>query len=67
VTVGTLFIMKNKTKPDKKISRVMQEFRAGTLKSSSGQKVKTLAQARAIALSEAGVSRKSKSDKKKKR
>ena len=59
--------MKNKTKPDKKISRVMQEFRAGTLKSSSGQKVKTLAQARAIALSEAGVSRKSKSDKKKKR
>lgn len=59
--------MKKKTKADKKISRVMREFRAGTLKSSSGQKVKTLAQARAIALSEAGISRKDKSDKKKKR
>jgi hypothetical protein len=64
---STLSIMKKKTKADKKISRVMREFRAGTLKSSSGQKVKTLAQARAIALSEAGISRKDKSDKKKKR
>lgn len=64
---STPSIMKKKTKADKKISRVMREFRAGTLKSSSGQKVKTLAQARAIALSEAGISRKDKSDKKKKR
>lgn len=52
--------MKKKTKADKKISRVMREFRAGTLKSSSGQKVTKLAQARAIALSEAGVERKDK-------
>jgi hypothetical protein len=52
--------MKKKTKADKKISRVMREFRAGTLKSSSGQKVVSLAQARAIALSEAGIARKKK-------
>lgn len=50
--------MKKKTKAEKKISRVMREFRAGTLKSSSGQKVTSVAQAKAIALSEAGVSRK---------
>lgn len=44
----------------------MREFRAGTLKSSSGRKVTSLAQARAIAISEAGMKRK-KEDKKKKR
>lgn len=59
--------MKKKTKADKKISKVMREFRAGTLKSSSGQKVTNVAQARAIALSEAGVARKKSSPKKKKR
>jgi hypothetical protein len=59
--------MKKKTKVDKKISKVMSEFRAGTLKSSSGQKVTSVAQARAIALSEAGVARKKSSAKKKKR
>lgn len=59
--------MKKKTKAEKKISKVMREFRAGTLKSSSGQKVTSIAQARAIALSEAGVARKKSSSKKKKR
>jgi hypothetical protein len=59
--------MKKKTKADKKISRVMREFRAGTLKSSSGQKVTSLAQARAIALSEAGMAKKDKPSVKKKK
>lgn len=45
-----------------KIAKVMREFKAGTLKSSSGEVVKTPRQALAIALSEAGVSRKPKED-----
>ena len=40
-------------KKPEKIKRVMNEFKAGTLKSSSGQKVKNSKQAVAIALSEA--------------
>jgi hypothetical protein len=40
-------------KKPEKISRVMKEFREGSLKSSSGQKVKNPKQAVAIALSEA--------------
>lgn len=40
-------------KKPEKISRVMNEFRKGSLKSSSGQKVKNPKQAVAIALSEA--------------
>lgn len=59
--------MKKKTKAEQKISKVMSEFRAGTLKSSSGQKVTSVAQARAIALSEADVARKGKSSAKKKK
>lgn len=61
--------MKKKTKAEKKISRVMREFRAGTLKSSSGQKVTNVMQAKAIALSEAGMTQKKKKPamKKKKR
>jgi hypothetical protein len=59
--------MKKKTKAEKKISKVMKEFQAGTLRSSSGQKVTNPAQARAIALSEAGVARKQKSSSKKKK
>lgn len=42
-------------KKPEKISRVMKEFKAGSLKSSSGQKVKNPKQAMAIAL--AGSSR----------
>ena len=45
-----------------KIAKVMREFKAGKLKSSSGEAVKTPRQALAIALSEAGVSRKPKED-----
>ena len=58
--------MKKPSKKEERIAKVMREFRAGTLKSSSGRKVTSLAQARAIAISEAGMKRK-KEDKKKKR
>jgi hypothetical protein len=59
--------MKKKTKAEKKISRVMREFAAGKLHSGSkkGPLVKSVAQARAIALSEAGVKRKLKKGAKK--
>ena len=57
--------MKKKTKAEKKISKVMREYKAGTLKSSSGKKVTSPAQARAIALSEAGMARKPKKGAKK--
>ena len=40
----------------------MNEFEAGTLKSSSGEVIKDPRQAMAIALSEAGVSKEGKSD-----
>jgi hypothetical protein len=51
-----------KTAQQAKIARVMREFKSGTLKSSSGEAVKSPRQALAIALSEAGMSRKPKSD-----
>jgi len=41
-----------------KIKVVMGEYKRGTLKSSSGRKVKSRRQAVAIAMSEAGMSRK---------
>ncbi len=52
------------TKKEKqaKIARVMREFKGGKLKSSSGEAVKSPKQALAIALSEAGMSRKPKED-----
>ena len=43
-----------------KVGKVMREFKAGSLKSSSGQKVTNPKQAIAIGLSEAGLSRKAK-------
>jgi hypothetical protein len=43
-----------------KVGKVMKEFKEGTLKSSSGDKVESRMQAIAIALSEAGKSRKKK-------
>jgi len=48
-------------KPEKKIEKVMREFKKGKLHSSSkkGPKVKSRKQAIAIALSEAGKSKKS--------
>lgn len=57
--------MKKKTKAEKKISKVMREFKAGKLHSGGkkGPLVTSAAQARAIALSEAGVKRKAKKKK----
>jgi len=46
-----------KTKAEKKISKVMREYKAGKLKSSSGDKVTNQKQAVAIAMSEAGMSK----------
>ena len=46
----------NLSKSAKKIGKVMGEYKEGTLKSSSGQKVKSRDQAIAIAMSEAGRS-----------
>lgn len=51
-----------KTGQQEKIARVMREFKAGKLKSSSGEAVKSPKQALAIALSESGTSRKPKKD-----
>ena len=50
--------MDNKTKMQKKVSKVMREYKSGTLKSSSGDKVKSRDQAVAIAMSEAGMAKK---------
>ncbi len=43
-----------------KVGKVLHEFKAGTLRSSAGAKVTKRKQAVAIALSEAGLSRKTK-------
>jgi hypothetical protein len=52
------------TKKEKqaKVALVLREFKAGKLKSSSGEKVTNPRQALAVALSEAGMSRKPKQD-----
>ena len=50
--------MMKKTKAEKKISKVMREYKAGKLKSSSGDKVTSRDQAVAIAMSEAGYKKK---------
>ena len=52
----------NKSSAQKKVAKVMHEFKAGQLKSGSrrGPKVKSRKQAVAIALSEAGTSRRKK-------
>jgi hypothetical protein len=49
-----------KDKMKDKVSKVMREYKAGKLKSSSGDKVKSRDQAVAIALSEAGMSKEKK-------
>lgn len=41
-----------------KVKKVMREYKAGKLKSSSGDKVKDRKQAVAIAMSEAGMAKK---------
>jgi hypothetical protein len=43
------------SKMKSKVAKVMREYKAGKLKSSSGQKVASQKQAVAIAMSEAGV------------
>ena len=45
-------------KMKKKVAKVMREYKAGKLKSSSGDKVKSQDQAIAIAMSEAGIKQK---------
>lgn len=50
--------MEKADKMKAKASKVMREYKAGKLKSSSGEKVKSRDQAIAIAMSEAGMSRK---------
>jgi hypothetical protein len=47
-------------KMQKKVRKVMKEYKSGTLKSSSGDKVKSRDQAVAIAMSEAGMKKKGK-------
>jgi len=51
---------KKPTKAQKKVEKVMSEYKSGALKSSSGKRVTTRKQAVAIALSEAGMARKKK-------
>ena len=59
--------MPGKKKGKGKVQKVLHEYKTGTLKSSSGAKVKSRDQAIAIALSEGGLSRKGKAKKKGKR
>ena len=53
---------KGKKAQQVKIRKVLKEFKAGTLKSSSGEKITDRRRAIAIALSEAGMSMEGKSD-----
>ena len=53
-------MMRNADKAADKIAKVMGEYKDKKLKSSSGSKVKSRKQAVAIALSEAGMSKKGK-------
>lgn len=49
---------KKPTKGQKKVEKVMSEYKSGTLKSSSGKKVTNRKQAIAIAMSEAEMTKK---------
>ena len=49
---------KKPTKAQKKVEKMMSEYKSGSLKSSSGKKVTSRKQAIAIAMSEAGMSKK---------
>jgi hypothetical protein len=50
--------MDMKQKMQRKVAKVMREYKSGKLKSSSGDKVTSQKQAVAIAMSEAGMSKK---------
>ena len=50
--------MEAKEKMQRKVKKVMREYKAGKLKSSSGEKVTSRKQAVAIAISEAGIAKK---------
>ena len=50
--------MEMKQKMQRKVAKVMREYKSGKLKSSSGDKVTSQKQAVAIAMSEAGMSKK---------
>ena len=50
--------MDMKQKMQRKVAKVMREYKAGKLKSSSGEKVTSQKQAVAIAMAEAGIKRK---------
>lgn len=52
--------MEQKDKMKQKVAKVMREYKAGTLKSNSGDKVTSRDQAVAIAMSEAGMAKKGK-------
>lgn len=52
--------MEQKDKMKQKVAKVMREYKAGALKSSSGDKVTSRDQAVAIAMSEAGMAKKGK-------
>jgi len=52
--------MEAKDKMQAKVKKVMREYKAGKLKSSSGDKVTNQKQAVAIAMSEAGMAKKGK-------
>lgn len=52
--------MEQKDKMKQKVAKVMREYKAGKLKSSSGDKVTSRDQAVAIAMSEAGMTKKGK-------
>jgi hypothetical protein len=52
--------MEHKDKMQAKVKKVMREYKAGKLKSSSGDKVTGRKQAVAIAMSEAGMEKKGK-------
>ncbi len=57
-----LQVTMDKKQRQSKIRQTLKEFKAGTLKSSSGEAVKNPRQALAIALSQSGMSRKPKAD-----
>ncbi len=52
--------MEAKDKMQAKVKKVMREYKAGKLKSSSGDKITSQKQAVAIAMSEAGMAKKGK-------